>query len=128
MPGGFSVYEGNVILNSVFDSGAALWIAWSTTAPNADGTNVTEPVGNNYSRTAITAGDWATSSARATSNASAVTSATASGSWGTISHFALYDAASAGNMIDYGTLDVSKAIGNGQSLRFAAGALDVTLT
>jgi len=61
------------------------------------------------------------------SNANAITFPQASGSWGTVSHFALFDAAAAGNILAHGSLDESKVVGNGDTLSFAAGDLDITL-
>jgi hypothetical protein len=59
----------------------------------------------------------------------------ATGSWGTISHAAVFDAASGGNMIAYATLTdpadfttpLTKAISSGDVFRIASGNLRVGL-
>jgi len=56
-----------------------------------------------------------------------ITFPTASGSWGTITHFALFDALTTGNMLMSGALTASQAITTNQIARFAIGALDITL-
>ncbi len=48
------------------------------------------------------------------------------GDWGTITHFALYDAATGGNMLYYGALTEDKLIEDGDTLRFAAGSITIT--
>jgi hypothetical protein len=49
------------------------------------------------------------------------------GSWGTITHFAIFDALTSGNMLFYGALTASKVVGDGDTLEFAATDLDITL-
>lgn len=66
-----------------------------------------------------------------TSNAATVSFGTPSANWNTgadITHFALYDAASAGNMLFYGTLTTAKRVYGGDAApTFPAGSLVVTL-
>lgn len=87
--------------------------------------------GNSYART-VTAGLWeaAASPGGTIQNASDITFPEASGSWGTVTHFALFDSASygAGNMLAHGDLGASKAIGNGDTPKFAAGDIDISLS
>ena len=51
----------------------------------------------------------------------------ATGSWGTISHIGIFDAASSGNLIAHSSLSASKAIGTGDVFRIPAGDIDITL-
>jgi len=51
----------------------------------------------------------------------------ATGSWGTISHVAVFDAASGGAQIAYAALTTAKAIDTGDVLRFPVGDVDITL-
>jgi hypothetical protein len=60
------------------------------------------------------------------SGAAAVTFPTASASWGTVTHFGLFDAASAGNMLRWGALTTSKTVGNGDTPSFGIGTLVLT--
>ncbi|MBM3616646.1 MAG: hypothetical protein FJX28_14855 [Alphaproteobacteria bacterium] len=61
------------------------------------------------------------------SNNAAIEFPTASGSWGTITHVAVFDASTSGNMIAYASLTASKTIDTGDVLRVPAGDLDITL-
>ena len=83
----------------------------------------TEISGNGYTRKAVTftvSGDTAT-------NSGAVEFDVATGSWGTISHVAVFDAASGGAQIAYAALTTAKAIDTGDVLRFPVGDVDITL-
>lgn len=60
-------------------------------------------------------------------NTAVVEFPTATGSWGTITHIAIWDASSGGNAIAYAALTSSKAIASGDVLRLPAGDLDITL-
>lgn len=100
----------------------AWYLGLFTAAPGETGGG-TELSGNGYARQAVTmtvTGDTA-------SNSGAIEFPTATGSWGTITHAAIFDASSAGNMLVYATLTASKTIGTGDILRFPAGDIDVTL-
>ena len=61
------------------------------------------------------------------SNNAAIEFATATGSWGTITHIAVFDASTSGNMVCYAALSASKTIETGDVFRVPAGDLDVTL-
>ena len=84
---------------------------------------------NSYARVTTSGSDWDAAAAGATANAAELTFPEASGAWGTVTHFALVDASAhgTGNMLAYGTLDASKAVVNGDIVKFAIGALDITL-
>ncbi len=71
--------------------------------------------------------DWSLASGGALANADAIEFPEASGAWGTVTHFALFDAASGGNLLAHGALAQAKAIGSGDSVRFAAGDLEIHL-
>jgi hypothetical protein len=110
---------------------ANLYIGLSTTAPTKAGGNVTEPVGNAYARVAVTnnAANWPNAAAGSKANANAVNFAEPTGAgWGTVTHFVVYDALAAGNLVAYGTLAANKTIGAGSTVSFAAGAIVITET
>jgi hypothetical protein len=117
---------------------ATLHIGLLTAAPSDSGGG-TEVSGNNYSRVSVTSSlaNWAgTQSAGSTvassgtggqtSNNASITFATPSGTWGTVSHFAIYDAASGGNLLFHGSLSIAKTINQGDTVSFPAGSLTVT--
>lgn len=106
------------------------FVALSTTTPDEDGANFTEPVGNAYARVSTAAADWNAASGSAPAvkdNANAITFPTPSGSWGTVTHFGLFAASSGGTVQVWGALSSAKTIGSGDTASFAAGALRVLL-
>jgi len=100
------------------------WIALFTTAPT-DSTGGTEVTGGSYARVS-SAGKWATPAAGSVATNAAVTFATASASWGTVTSFAVMTASSGGSILMWGTLTASKAVGSGDTASFASGALTLT--
>lgn len=128
---GFSDYAEEAILDHITGkatfAAVSVWVALSTTAPQEDGTGVAEPVGNSYARKATIAANWEDAVAGHIQNAQDITFAEASGAWGLITHFALYDAVTEGNMLAYSILGASKTIGDGDTPKFAIGDLDITL-
>ena len=105
---------------------AACYLALFTTATD-DAAGGTEVSGNAYARMTVPAGSWAAASGGSKSTSADVNFVAASGSWGTITHVALYDAVTAGNRIWHGALTASKAIGTGDVFRMASGQLTLTL-
>lgn len=107
---------------------ANTYVALFTAAPSDSGGG-TEVSGNAYARQAIASSGW-TSGAAGTGqiqNTSAVTfpAATPSG-WGTVTHFGLFDASSAGNLLMHGALGASKTVAANDVVQFAAGAISLT--
>ncbi len=129
--GSFSDYWENTILNHLFGQSSytppTIFVGVSTSNPGEDGSGLNEPGGGNYARVPTTASDWSPAASGALANAECVDFNQATGSWGTLTHFALFDAASAGHLIAYGNLVIPKAIGSGDTVRFEPGALIVTL-
>lgn len=127
----FTDYTENKVLDHVVGKTAftmpAIWVALFTAAPS-DAGGGTEVTGGSYARKATAGTDWAAAAAGATSNATTLTFVTPTASWGTVTHFALMDAATVGNMIAWAPLTTSQAIGSGNTVSFAIGDLDVTLT
>lgn len=131
--GNISNYLANALLSHIFGKGTYtpptnIYVELSTTAPTDAGTNVTPPSGGGYARKQTAPADWNAGANRIIDNANAIEFAEASGSWGTLSHFALFDAASGGNFLGWGALTTSKAVDSGDTARFAAGDLDVSFT
>jgi len=120
---------------ATFTKPTVMAIALCTAAPTdaSTGATITEVANSNaYARQTLNPLDanWtaASSTDGLTDNASAITFPTATGSWGTVTHVALCDSATwgAGNMYLYGTLDVSKAVGSGDTIKYNIGDLNVT--
>jgi len=106
---------------------ANAYVGLYTAAPSDSGGG-TEVSGNAYARQPIANADW-TSGAAGTgsiSNTNIVTFPTATGSWGTITHFGVFDAVTAGNLLLWNALGASKVVAVDDVVRFAAGALVLT--
>lgn len=115
---------------SDFDTQPTIHVALSTTAPNETGGNVTEPVGNGYARVAAAAAVWNNATDADPSvidNGTAITLGPPTGSWGTVTHFVIYDAITGGNVVASGALTASRAIDNGDTVTFQIGELNITL-
>jgi hypothetical protein len=122
-----NTYETNV-LTWAFTSDAvtrptAWYLGLFTANPDEDGSGATEISGNGYARKSVAF----TVSGNLATNSAAVEFDVATGSWGTISHVAVFDASSGGNQIAYAALTTSKAIDTDDVLRFPAGDVDITL-
>jgi hypothetical protein len=106
---------------------ATYYIGLSTTVPTNTGTNVTEPSGGTYARVAVTnnATNFPAASGRAKSNGAVVVFNTATLSWGTVTHFVIYDASTAGTFWGWGALAASQSITTGTQASFAIGALTI---
>ena len=115
------------VLQWVFTNGSptrptAWYIGLFTAAPGEAGGG-TEVSGGSYVREAATF----TVSGNLATNSAAIEWPVATADWGTITHVAVFDASTAGNMIAYASLTASKTIATGDVLRIPANDLDVTL-
>ncbi len=107
---------------------ATYYVGLSTTTPTNTGSNITEPSGNAYARVAVTNNttNWPAAASRSKSNGTTITFPTATGSWGTVTHFVLFDAATAGNMRAWGALTASQSVASGATPDFPVGALVIS--
>lgn len=122
-----SDYLENEILDHILGTGAytmptTVYVGLSTGSFNDDNSGI-ELTGNNYAREAIAFGAAASGTA---SNSAAVEFNAATGSWGTVSHFGLFDAVSGGNLLIHGALTASKVIASGDILKISIGDMDIT--
>jgi hypothetical protein len=138
-----SDYLENKLVDQLFRAQAApttstLYIALYTAAPNDTGGG-TEVSGGSYSRVAVPSSltAWAgtqaagsttvsTGTSGATSNNSSITFPTPTGTWGTVTHFAIYDASTGGNELFWGALTIAKTINISDTVSFPAASLSVT--
>ena len=79
-------------------------------------------------RAAVAAGGWTrgTGGAGTLTNTAAITITSSAGSAVTADYFAVFDAATSGNLLFYGALSASKSIAIGDEVKF--NALQLTLT
>lgn len=122
----------HVFGNAAYSAPATLYLALSTASPTDDGSGLTEPAGGSYARLAVA--NNATNFPAATGTTPTLKSngvqfdfITATASWGVITHMAIMDAASGGNMLAWSTLATSKTIDSGDTVNFKVGELDITL-
>lgn len=128
--GTISDYLENKWLNHVFHGAAFtvpsnIYIALSTTTPSDDGTGVTEP-GSNYIRKAHNV--WNAGSGRAATNNGVITFIQATGAWGTITHYAIYDAITGGNFLGFGALTANKIVVSGNTPYIATTDISISAT
>lgn len=112
----------HVLRNTAYTSPTTVYMALFTAAPS-DAGGGTEVSTNNYSRTAITFGAAASG---AIANSSPVNFPTPSGSWGACTHFGIFDASSAGNLLYWGALAQTETPLSGNTVTFPTGDIDVT--
>jgi len=120
--------------NTTYTIPATWYFALSTTTPvQGASPNFTEPSGNGYARVAVTNNTTnftpiasPPASGYTMQNNQPVTFPSATGSWGTITYFGLYDASTSGNLVGFGALTSSQAISAGITPSFAVGALTIT--
>lgn len=123
------------ILDNIFRSASLgldatnVFIGLFTVGPS-DSAAGTEVVGGSYARVAVnrtgTGWDVAAGALATTSNTNAVSFPTATANWGTVTHFGIFDASIVGNLLYWADLTTPKAVNNGDTASFAAGAIDVT--
>lgn len=122
-------YLENKILDHILGKTAytmpAVYVGLFTAAPSESGGG-TEVSGGSYARKSTVGADWNAASGGSSSNANAIVFITPTGSWGTITHYGIFDAASGGNLLRYAVLTASKTIGSGDPVSFPAGSIVCT--
>ncbi len=86
------------------------YIGFSTTAPNIDGTGVSEPdpTTTGYARLKLTC--LSEPDNGVVTNTQFLDFAESTGDWGTVTHFVIYDAQTGGNLLMYGELSNPKTV------------------
>ncbi len=91
----------------------------------------TELSGNGYARVSVVSGNWDAAAAGAKSNSAKKSFPQATGDWNggsAISHWALMDAATNGNVLASDALSVAKVVQSGDTPEFEIGDLDLTVS
>lgn len=122
---------GDELFRGVAYAAPDTYLALFTAAPGEAGGG-TEVSGGSYARQLIendgaTQPYWNAYAAGVYDNNGDITFPQATASWGTITHWAIFDAVSAGNMLIYGALDESKTVGNNDTFKINSGALNLTM-
>ena len=113
----------HVLRNVAYTPPATVYVGLFTAAPGETGGG-TEVSGGGYARQAVS---FSAAANGQTSNSADITFPVATANWGTITHIALFDAATAGNMLWYGALSASKTIQTGDQFIIKAGNLTCSL-
>jgi hypothetical protein len=130
----FSDFLEAALLDHLFGNSSytapTIYVALFTAAPSDTGGG-TEATYTSYARVSTAASDWnaATGTSPTTiDNANEIAFPTSTGGGTeTMTHFGLYDASTSGNLLVWGSLDTSKSVASGDTPKFAAGDLNVTL-
>jgi len=142
----FTDYFENKIVDHLFrgvalseSSPASYYVGLLTAAPS-DSAAGTEVSGGAYSRVAVgrDQASWKGTHGSATgassgtngtiSNAAQITFPAPTANWGSITHFGIYDAASAGNLLVWAPLTTPKTVNNGDAApAFAIDALTIQI-
>lgn len=99
------------------------YVALSTADPGEDGSTIAEPVEMGYARKESSAFSRPDN---VVSNTAIVDFPVSTDAWGTITHFALFDAAVGGNMLGSAELTSPQSVITGKSVQFGIGALTIT--
>lgn len=124
-----------------FTPPATVYVGLDTTADNDADSAKVEVSGGSYARVAVSSSlaNWAgtqsagstvasSGSSGTTSNNGTITFPAPTANWGSIVGFAVYDAASGGNLLWYGALGTPKTVNNGDPApSFAAGQLSLQI-
>ena len=132
-----SNYLENKVLDHVlrvtsYSQPSGLWLALfnntsTATAANLEAgtlTDETSTSGTAYVRKAIT---FNAASGGSAASAATVTFDAATANWGTITHVAVMDAETSGNVLFYGAVTTSKTIETGDTFQVSAGNLTISL-
>lgn len=128
-----SDYLENKLLDHLLGGGdytpaGTLYVALFTAAPSDSGGG-TECSGGSYARKSVTNNttNWPVTSGASKSNGTLISFAAATGSWGTVTHWGIFDASSGGNLLAWGAMDSSQAVASGDTASFAIGALVINM-
>lgn len=121
-----SDYSETLVLNYLLTGSAVTrptsWYVALFTTATTDAGGGTELTGGGYARQAATftvTGDTATNSA--------IIDFVSSGDWGNITNVAIYDSLTGGNMLFHGALTTPRDPASGDTIRFAASSLSLTI-
>lgn len=114
-----------VLKNTAYTPPSTIYVSLHTADPTdaGTGTEVTT-VGTAYARQTATFG---TVSSGSVTNSLEILFPVATANYGIVTHLALWDASTAGNMLFSGVLTASKTINNGDQFKIAASNLTITL-
>lgn len=127
-----STYFLNCIMGNVFQTKPSpglpskVYLGLSSSAPDVDGSGATEPLASaGYSRVELNSLDVPTNGV--ITNKSEISFPESSASWGTVTHFVLYDAPVNGNLLMFNVLSQARSVEQATIVMVKAGSLKLTL-
>ena len=115
----------HVLKNTSFAQPTNLYIGlWTADDGLESGTLTSEVSGGSYARQTVTFG---TASGGSASNSATVTFPAATANWGTITHVAVMDASTGGQVLFHGAVTTSKTIESGDTFQISSGNLTISL-
>lgn len=122
-----NLYVNATFGNTTFTRPATFYIAMYTAAPSDSGGG-TEVVGGAYARQAVVTGAssrWAAAVGGLTENLDLITFPTPTANWGTLTHSALFDALTGGNMWFHSAMATPVVVNTGTVFRFGIGEYEI---
>jgi hypothetical protein len=113
------------ICNATWNVPTTVFLGLFTADPTDTGAVGTEVVDGAYTRVTIT---FVTAVTRNVTQKAKVTFPQATADWGTVTHYGIHDAVSAGNVLAHGALNTSKTVVNGNTPSVATGEVVVSYT
>lgn len=102
------------------------YIGLSKSTPDLDGTGVSEPdTSGAYSRIELT--DLSEPVSGVVTNSQEIAFEESTSSWGTVTHFVIYDAPTGGNLLMFGPLKASRTIETGTIMIIRPNALTLSV-
>lgn len=102
----------------------ATYVGLYTATPDPSGGG-TEVSGNGYARQK---GNFSAPASGVIASTGDITFPQATGAWGTITHFGVFDAVTGGNLLYYAALTSARSVLTGDTVKFPSGQLTVTGT
>jgi hypothetical protein len=126
---GFTNYAEEKVLDHLFrnvslTSPGTVYLALFTVITDGEASTVTEVSGNGYARAAIA---FSAYSGGSIANSAQIDFTASGGAFGTVVGIGIYDASTNGDLLAFGSLSASQAVNNGNTLRFAAASVTVSL-
>lgn len=121
----------HVLVNTAFSKPATVYLSLHTANPGETGGS--EVSGGSYARVSITNNNTnfpvcPSTGTPTKSNGQPFTFPTSSAVWGTVTHWALYDESSSGNMLAYGSFATPRYVASGKTLKVPTGGMTITLS
>lgn len=115
----------HVLGNVSYTPATTLYIGlWTADNGLEAGTLTSEVSGGGYARKSV---DFSAAATGSSSNSATVTFDAATANWGTITHVAVMDALTGGNVLFHGAVTTAKTIESGDTFQISAGNLTISL-